>query len=162
MSATQQEKTIRLAAVGDLLFPIDPLGRDRPRDPAEALRGVQGLLRGCDVVFGNPECTLAAEPMVPTEPRVLAEEFQIRSLRKAGLTVATLANNHTFDCYEEGFARLGRLLDETHLAWFGAGMDIEAAMTQASMSPWSTGGRSAWMASPKAASGRISEPVFTR
>ena len=131
MSATQQERTIRLAAVGDLLFPIDPLGRDRPRDPAEALRGVQALLDGCDAVLGNPECTLQAERMVPTEPRVLAEEFQIQSLAKAGLTVATLANNHTFDCYEEGFARLRRLLDEMHLAWFGAGMDLSEAMSPA-------------------------------
>jgi len=131
MPEKENNKTIRLAALGDLLFPIDPAGRDRPRDPAEAMRGLQALLGGCEVVFGNPECTLPARRMVSTEPRILAEEDQIRSLARAGLTIVTLANNHTFDAYEEGFARLCRLLEENHLTWFGAGDDIDSAMRPA-------------------------------
>ncbi|MDF1552152.1 MAG: CapA family protein [Deferrisomatales bacterium] len=123
--------SVRLAAVGDLLFTT-------PTVPGRAARGLEALgadvrelLGGCHVVLANLEATLPGGEKVPTEPRVIATEEQIRSLSGAGIGVVTLANNHAFDCMDEGFQRLRALLDELGIVHFGAGGDRAEALQPA-------------------------------
>jgi poly-gamma-glutamate synthesis protein (capsule biosynthesis protein) len=118
--------------VGDLLLASDPAGKQPARDPATLFAGVRQTLAGCDVVFGNLECTLpGVGRTIPTEPRVIATPQLVRSIGDAGFNVVTLANNHMFDCLDDGFHNLRSLLDEMHVACFGAGDNIEEAAAPA-------------------------------
>lgn len=118
---------IRFGAVGDLLLNTRP-GADAPGRGLEALsEEVRNLFATCDIVLANLECTLPGPKTVPTEPRVVSTEKQVRSLRHSGVGIVTLGNNHMFDCLDEGFNQLTDVLDDLKMPWFGAGMDLEAA-----------------------------------
>lgn len=119
--------TIRLAAVGDLLLTTRP-GSALPGRGLEALsEEIRQLFADCDLVLANLECTLPGSDPVASEPRVFACEAQLRGLPAAGITAVTLGNNHAFDAGDAGFHRLTTLLDETGIAWCGAGQDLAEA-----------------------------------
>ncbi len=119
--------TLRLAAVGDLLFTNRP-GAAGPGRGLEALSDeIRQLFADCDLVLANLECTLPGGDLVASEPRVLADESQIRGLAAAGIDAVTLGNNHAFDAGDAGFRSLTTLLDETGIAWCGAGRDLAEA-----------------------------------
>jgi poly-gamma-glutamate synthesis protein (capsule biosynthesis protein) len=131
-SQSAPPRPVRVAVVGDLLLPTDPLGVRPDRDPERMFARIAGELASCDVAIGNLECTLPGDGRtVPTEPRVIASEPLVRGVGRAGLTVVTLANNHTFDCHEPGFHRLRDLLGELGIAWCGAGDDLDEALAPA-------------------------------
>ena len=89
---------------------------------------MEPIFRQCDVVVGNLECTLPGTgETVPTEPRVVSTPELVRSIKAAGVTVVSLANNHTFDCLLDGFRNLRSLLDEMGVAHFGAGETADEA-----------------------------------
>ena len=128
MASTEENRTIRLAAVGDLLVPCGPTGTEPPRDPRRTFAEIRPALADADVVLGNLECTLPGTGrMIATEPRVIATPEMVRAVAEAGFTVVSLANNHTFDCFREVFDRIRRLLDELGVAYFGAGLDLAEA-----------------------------------
>jgi poly-gamma-glutamate capsule biosynthesis protein CapA/YwtB (metallophosphatase superfamily) len=133
LSATgTSDAVVRLAAVGDLLLAPDPAGTPYPRDPALIAPEVRAVLRGCDVVFGNLECTLPGDGRsVAAEPRVIATPELVRAVRAAGFNIVTLANNHTFDCFQPGYENLRGLLKELALPHFGAGMNLDEATAAA-------------------------------
>jgi poly-gamma-glutamate synthesis protein (capsule biosynthesis protein) len=121
-----------MAAVGDLLLAPAPPGVPYRRHPELVAPPVRELLQGCDVVFGNLECTLPGDGgHVPTEPRVVASAELVQAVKAAGFSVVSLANNHMFDCLEPGFRRLRDLLDEIGLPCFGAGRNLEEAAAPA-------------------------------
>jgi len=122
----------RLAAVGDLLLACDTAGTETTRDPAATVAAIREQFAGCGIVFGNLECTLAGDGRtVPTQPRVISTAEMVRGIAQAGFNVVTLANNHMFDCFRTGFARLRDLLDEMGIAHFGAGDDLAQATAPA-------------------------------
>ncbi len=128
MDKSQKTPLIRLAAAGDLLLGSCPAGARAGRDPSERFAAVRAILGQCDVVFGNLECTLAGDGRtVATEPRVVSTPELVRSVKSAGFNVVSLANNHTFDCLQDGFHSVRRLLDEMSVAHFGAGDDLAEA-----------------------------------
>jgi len=121
-------KTVRFAAVGDLLLCKGPEGTPYLRDPGLISHAIRSILAECDVLFANLECTLPGDGRhVPTEPRVIGAPELVRSVAAAGFNVLTLANNHAFDGLEGGFQQLRRLLDELGLRHFGAGMNLDEA-----------------------------------
>jgi poly-gamma-glutamate synthesis protein (capsule biosynthesis protein) len=125
--ASPENSVIRLAAVGDLLLTALP-GSSIPGRGLEALSDeIRDLFASCDIVFANLECTLPGSEMVPTEPRVISTDAQIRSLKNSGINVVTLGNNHAFDGLSEGFLRTRNLLKEMDIRWCGAGRDIAEA-----------------------------------
>ena len=63
-----KNNSIRLAAVGDLLFTVKPGGN--PERGLEALSDeIRTLFVSCDIVFANLESTLPGDKTVITEPR---------------------------------------------------------------------------------------------
>ena len=119
-------KTIRIAAVGDLLLTTMPDGSaTRGLDALSA--DVRELFASCDLVFANLESTLRHKDRISTEPLVLALEEQIRSLKDSGINLVTLGNNHASDCFDAGFQGTVELLNEMDIGWFGAGLDYEEA-----------------------------------
>jgi poly-gamma-glutamate capsule biosynthesis protein CapA/YwtB (metallophosphatase superfamily) len=125
-------RTVRLAAVGDLLLCKDPRATPCLRDAALISPGVRAVLAECDVRFANIEFTLAGDGKhVPTEPRVVGEADFVRWVAAAGFNVLTVANNHAFDCLDGGFRQMRAVLDELGLRHFGAGMDLGEATAPA-------------------------------
>jgi hypothetical protein len=133
LSATGTSKgVVRLAAVGDLLLAPDPAGTAYLRDPGLISPEVRSLLAESDVVFGNLECTLPGDGRcISAEPRVIATPELVRAVKAAGFSIVTLANNHTFDCFQSGYENLRGLLKELGLPHFGAGMNLDEAAAPA-------------------------------
>jgi poly-gamma-glutamate synthesis protein (capsule biosynthesis protein) len=126
MTATP-DHTIRLAAVGDLLLTALP-GEVSARGVEALGDDIRKLFSSCDIVFANLECTLPGEDCVMTEPLVLSTERQIRSLRDSGINIVTLGNNHSFDCFDQGYQKLTDILAELEITYFGAGSDYDEAV----------------------------------
>lgn len=124
-------RRVRLAAVGDLLMPTGFDFAGNRRRPELVAPEVRELFAACDVVFGNLECTLPGSATIATEPLVIATPELIRGVGSAGFNVVTLANNHAFDCFTEGFHRVRDLLGELGVTHFGAGEDEAAAAAPA-------------------------------
>jgi len=121
--------TVRLAAVGDILL-TDGASDASPEGPPRRVGPeLRRHLDGCDLVFGNLECTLPGRgETVATEPRVVAAPQAVESVLATTVAGAvTLANNHTFDCMAEGFHATRDLLDRLGVAWFGAGDCLDEA-----------------------------------
>ncbi|MFP4104499.1 MAG: CapA family protein [Phycisphaerae bacterium] len=114
--------TVKLAAVGDLLFCRDGRARcwDRLFDRAKP------LWDGSDILFGNLECCLASDQTVTTEPRVVATEQMVRSIGGA-FDIVSLGNNHAMDCLEQGLDRLIETVENLDIEHIGAGMEASAA-----------------------------------
>lgn len=119
---------IRLAAVGDLLLSPPPPNIPYLRSLDLVSPSVRELFAQCNVVFANLECCLpGTEGCVPAEPRVTTTPELIRGVKNSGVTIVTLANNHTFDYFKSGFENLRHLLAEIELPHFGAGLNLREA-----------------------------------
>ncbi len=119
---------VRLAAVGDLLLSGE---LDERLSSDSVFAGVKSTFATCDLVVGNLECTLPGPRMVGVEPRVIAGKRLMQSVIKAQFDAVCMANNHTFDCYEEGFNLVVEALDDGGIARFGAGENIKQASSPA-------------------------------
>lgn len=101
--APSRPPEISFAAVGDLLFgrylrPGDPDSYWTPMRAPDPLGSAAPLLRSADVAFGNLETPIMAPPSrLPGGTAFVfrADPFRARQLRLAGLSVLSLANNHT-------------------------------------------------------------------
>lgn len=124
---TPSSKTIRVAALGDLLLTT----RENSPVPGRGVESfsaeVRELLASCDLVLANLECTLPGSEKIPGEPRVFTTEAQVRGLTEAGINLVTLGNNHAFDAGDSGFQRLKDLLDTLGIARCGAGLTLHEA-----------------------------------
>ncbi|MFO8012495.1 MAG: CapA family protein [Phycisphaerae bacterium] len=116
--------------MGDILLADATVsGEGASRELGDALRR---HLEACDVLVGNLECTLPGSgETVPTEPRVVATPESIEAVLAWGFDAVTLANNHTFDCLDDGFHATRDLLNRLGVAWFGAGDDLAEASAPA-------------------------------
>ncbi len=87
------------------------------------------LLRRADLRIVNLECTLQGngKPVPKCGPNLLFEERHLPCLKAGGFQIATLGNNHVFDCGPEGFQATCSALKDLNIAYFGAGMDISEA-----------------------------------
>jgi poly-gamma-glutamate synthesis protein (capsule biosynthesis protein) len=124
---TEKRQNIRLAVVGDLLL-TTPYSATTPGRGMEALSAeIREIFSSCDLVFANLECTLPAEKLIATEPRVLTTERQLESLAAAHINLVTLGNNHAFDTFDEGFYKTTQKLDQLDIHAFGAGYNLKQA-----------------------------------
>lgn len=127
---------MRLCAVGDIIF-----GRylPRPAGPpiyAPVARGgdpfvaVAPVLRRADVAFANLETPVMYEPQRFSINRVFtfrADPDRVPLLLQAGLSVLSLANNHTMNLGPRGAGESRRLLRQRGLHPVGAGASPELA-----------------------------------
>jgi poly-gamma-glutamate capsule biosynthesis protein CapA/YwtB (metallophosphatase superfamily) len=101
-------RPVTLAFGGDVHFE-DALGARLAADPRTALAPLRGLLRGADVSVVNLETAITADGGCP-EPQpkqyvFAAPASAFAALRGAGVTAATMANNHGLDCGRAGLAQ---------------------------------------------------------
>jgi poly-gamma-glutamate capsule biosynthesis protein CapA/YwtB (metallophosphatase superfamily) len=135
-----------LVAVGDLEFSGMYFGRyEKKRDQPQQLEPefrlhaeaadsklILDWLRGADVAFANLETTLAeTKPYYPPRPttyRFRADSSNAEGLRKLGIDVVSLANNHVFDYGDSAFIETLKALDDAGVKHVGAGMNLEEAL----------------------------------
>ena len=127
MSDTRQ--VIRLTALGDLM--VSGEWEDVVRAGAEraVFDPLHAVTAGSDVLFANLETTVVTSGgRIPKQPTVVAEATTLRRiLAVLRPDVVSLANNHAFDTYLEGFEAVRRILDDAGIAHFGAGRSAAEA-----------------------------------
>jgi Bacterial capsule synthesis protein PGA_cap len=119
--------TVTIAAVGDTALGVTPV---LPPDPGSYLAAVKPELVG-DVVFGNLEGTLTDVAESPKCGAGSSECFAFRAppeyaryLARAGFTVMSNANNHSFDFGEAGEEETIAALRRTGIAQTGLPEEI--------------------------------------
>jgi len=105
--------------------------------PLFAAGDIDGLFGKVADVFGendhvvlNLECALTdgENRIRKCGPNLKGPVETAKTLKKAGVTHCTLANNHVLDFGVEGLKDTQKLLDEAGIVWFGAGENDETAM----------------------------------
>lgn len=153
VKAAEQGPKLRIRAVGDvqmgMAWPTDRATLP-PDDGAEIFTGVQSLLQDADITFGNLETVLMDEgdstKCGPRSTRCYAFRVPTRyakTLKDAGFTVMSIANNHTGDFGEAGRQATIDALDDAGIAHSGPVGDIaalEAKGLRIGLVAFSTGG----------------------
>jgi poly-gamma-glutamate capsule biosynthesis protein CapA/YwtB (metallophosphatase superfamily) len=122
--AEDQEGSITIGFVGDLMFARDIVTLMQSRGAAYPFERVRPLLAGFDLLVGNLEGTFTdrGEPLVKTytfrAPPPLAS-----TLVDAGFDAVSLGNNHAFDFGSVGLRDTLATLEAAGIPWFGAGED---------------------------------------
>ena len=116
--APKPEIRLTIKAVGDTIMGTNFPHNDLPSgDPYRLFQAVQNQLQGADILFGNYEATLTNHPI--SEKAVngfsvfafRAPPEYARALKKAGFDILSVANNHTYDFGEQGFADTVRSIE---------------------------------------------------
>lgn len=115
---------LRIAGVGDLSF--EGAYADRP-DPA-CLAGVAPMLHDAALTVGNLECVLT-EAGVPVAGKCTLRGAPgwAAELKRAGIGLVTLANNHAMDYGPDGLASTRDALRRAGIHAVGAGRDLVEA-----------------------------------
>lgn len=127
-SGSTQERTVRLAFVGDICLAGDfeqALTEWRTKSQSGCL---PGIFENVDVAVGNLECCIVQNPVgdLP-KSRMIVPRTMTPSLAQFGLDVLSLANNHVLDAGPGGIASTTHELDRIGIRHFGAGRNIDAA-----------------------------------
>ncbi len=122
--------TVELVAVGDIMLArlvgerLDAFGLLYPFEG----EGLQPLLHGADVAFGNLECAISERGVKQDKGyNFRARPAVTTTLTYAGFDVLSLANNHTGDYADVALTDTLKLLDEAGIAAVGAGETITQA-----------------------------------
>ena len=110
-----------IAFTGDLIL-------DEP-DPDAFFDAVRAVLERADIVVGHVEVphTRRGQPQSFDVPAPPSEPDHLHALRRAHVTVATLAGNHIADAGPNGIEDTIATLRDIGIATAGAGMTLEAA-----------------------------------
>lgn len=124
-SHLQAPSRLTLNAVGDIIPGTDYLGYRLPQDWRYLFRSIQHQLADADLTFGNFESTLTTVPHSTKDPR-RPMTFAFRTppwyasvLKEAGFDVLNVANNHSFDFGEQGFAETIAHIETTGMKAIG-------------------------------------------
>ena len=122
VSTERKESPIRIRAVGDVMLGSD--FRDEVPDQ-DVLREVAPMLRSADITLANLEGPLTNATACRKHPDG-DESFAFRTppalarrLRSAGISMASLANNHALDFGEAGRRQTEEALDSLGIGWSG-------------------------------------------
>jgi len=134
-AATDQpaQDEITIAAVGDLMLG----GRTEPFlmefGPDYPFTNVMPFLSRADVVVGNLESSISTRGTAVENKKftLRAGPIAALALKKAGIRVVTLANNHSMDFGPLALRDTLGILDQNEILYTGAGMDLEDARSPA-------------------------------
>ena len=115
---------IRVAAVGDMSF------NDRADDhpSLDTFSDTIPILRGSDVAVANLESPLLRDgTSIPGKCTLQGAPEWAAVIKKAGIHIVSLANNHIMDFGESGLARTIQSLEAASVKYLGAGKNREDA-----------------------------------
>ncbi|MCK9418274.1 MAG: CapA family protein [Nitrospirae bacterium] len=124
---------ITIAAVGDLMLG----GRAEPMlndfGPDYPFAEVMPFLSNADVAVGNLESAISTRGIAVENKKftLRAGPIAAQALKKAGIRVVTLANNHSMDFGPLALRDTLTVLDENDILHTGAGMDLDDARSPA-------------------------------
>ena len=122
----QNSPSVTIAAVGDIN------GYNITADTQDPLGDVKKLLSGDDIFIFNAESVfsnwcLKSCRSFPKQSTFLSSPSLLNYIPTGNLTVASLANNHTFDCGNEGLSETIAALQNRQIVPLGAGLNSEEA-----------------------------------
>jgi poly-gamma-glutamate capsule biosynthesis protein CapA/YwtB (metallophosphatase superfamily) len=118
-----------LIAVGDIMLSryVDHK-MQRLKDFQHPFSMTQDMLRAADIVFGNLECPITPGRKIYNMEMVFrADPAVAKALKEAGVTLVSLANNHTLNFGARGLTDTFRYLKEADIKFVGAGESLAAA-----------------------------------
>ena len=124
---------IRIASVGDIM----PGGILAGTDEGWVSSDVLSVLNKADIRVGTLETAIGNEPSFYDEKMkrladvIYAKDHDLIKLKKLGIDMVSLANNHFFDLGSEGALHAIDLLDQMGIKHVGAGINIQAASAPA-------------------------------
>jgi hypothetical protein len=121
--------TVVLSAVGDIMLHgrYDDMAEMSQQD--HVFSGVRSLFQSSDVVVGNMETVLISSGLPRDDKLCLkGHSSYALSIKKAGFSVLTLANNHCLDYGVDGLTETKRILEEQGLGVLGAGRSYAEAV----------------------------------
>jgi poly-gamma-glutamate capsule biosynthesis protein CapA/YwtB (metallophosphatase superfamily) len=124
---------IIIAAVGDVMMPesIQSVVINDKRGYDLLFEKITSELRTADITFANLETAVDQKARVSGYPRFNARPELLASLKKAGVNIVSVANNHAMDMGSDGLKRTLDNIEATGLVFIGAGRSkAEAAKTK--------------------------------
>jgi len=122
------ENEVKLICIGDVCLDrriaqsIEEYGSDYP------FAGVAETFKWADIIFANLECPVSARGIGAKKQFVFrAKPKYVDVLKKAGITVTCLANNHMLDYGPVGLTDTVKNLDEAGIGHAGAGKNSDEA-----------------------------------
>ncbi len=121
---------IVIAAVGDVMMPgsIQSAAAKDTRGYDLLFEKIAPDLAGADITFANLETPVDHTVGVSGYPRFNARRELLASLKKAGVDIVSIANNHAMDAGSDGLKRTIDNIDAAGITFIGAGRtNAEAA-----------------------------------
>ncbi len=133
---TIEERRISLIAVGDIMLSRNVAQKIKTRrDINYPFLKVRDQLKSADIVFANLENPITPGPDIKTGQMIFhATPGVEKALRDAGITIVSLANNHTPNFGQRGLVDTFRLLREAGIRYVGAGNNFEEARKHVTIS----------------------------
>jgi hypothetical protein len=124
-----ESRSVVLQWIGDIS--LNGLYCDPQHHPAlvENMVAVSRALGECDLRIANWESPLEGDGSVNIlkKPRLSTTREAAECLLPLGLDAVLLANNHVYDCLEQGFQNTVRFFADNNIRWLGAGRSAEEA-----------------------------------
>lgn len=122
-----QQQSLQLLFVGDMMFDRYIRERHHGTDYVQVLENTYNLFTGHDVVVGNLEGPITTFASVsdwrdgsPNHFKFTFATSVAQTLRTAGFTEVSLANNHTLNFGNEGLTQTKKWLSQNGLRHFGS------------------------------------------
>jgi poly-gamma-glutamate capsule biosynthesis protein CapA/YwtB (metallophosphatase superfamily) len=112
-----------IAAVGDVMMPasIQTAATRKKRGYDFLFENIAQDLRAADITFANLETPVDHKAVFSGYPRFNSRPALLTALRKAGVRVVSVANNHIMDAGTEGLKRTLGNIEAAGLVFIGAG-----------------------------------------
>ncbi len=126
-------KTVTLLVVGDIMLSRSVASAiKKAGDVGYPFAETRDLLHSADIVFANLETSITAgRDINPGEMTFRADPKTVESMKVAGVTIVSLANNHVPNFGAKGILDTVSFLDAAGIAHAGAGKDDVAASASA-------------------------------
>ena len=126
---SQKSQEVSLIIVGDISFSrgVEEIIK-RMEDINYPFLKVKDYIKNSDLAFGNLETPIIEGEQIPNFQMIFRSNPGVEnSLKEAGFSIVSLANNHTLDFGEKGLRDTIKYLREVDISYVGAGENEEEA-----------------------------------
>jgi len=124
----EQEKQLTLMAFGDIMLSRNVAGKMKTNGNDYPFLKVRDTLKTADIVFANLENPITPGPEIKTGQMMFhANPGSEQALKDAGVSIVSLANNHTPNFGANGLTDTVKYLDSIGIEHVGAGKNAQDA-----------------------------------